>query len=595
MVHLIEQMRRKNIFHIIVSISFLTLLSCSKKQDTEPVLKLQMRADARNFDPAFCEDQYSNQAQSLVYEGLLEYDYLKRPHQLKPALAEGMPQVSDGGLTYTFKIRKGARFSDHPAFPEGKGREVTAQDFIYSFLRLADPKLNAPTFWIFDGHIKGLNAWRAQQAANEKTDFLKVPEGFRALDDHTLKITLTSKYPQLLFVLAMQMASVVAREVVEAEGKNFVNTPVGTGAYKLVSWSRNSKIVYEKNPNYHGDVYPSEGEKGDAEKGLLADAGKALPFVNKVELFVYVEESPRWLNFLSGATDVIPLVPKDYYASAIDTHTGQILPELGKKGITHQEYSEEDVTYIAFNTEDPVIKKGGPNLRKAIALAIDKQKILELFYNNSGIIAQSPIPPGLAGYDANYKNPYSEYNVEKAKEYLAKAGFPGGKGLELVYESSQGTDERQMAEKLQKELSVIGISMRINVNQFSELSTKLNEKKAQMWGIAWAADYPDVENFLQLLYGPNKAPSPNASNFDNPEYNRLFEKVRVMTDSPERRGYIRKMQEILADNMPWIPRVHRLQHALSHEWLKNFKAGYIGSPMPAKYMKIDFERKKKGL
>lgn len=596
-----DRLRKKKISKKIPALSFFLWLgiallgACSKKPETEGLLKLQIRADARSFDPAFCEDQYSAEAQNFVYEGLLEYEYLKRPHQLKAQLAEAMPKVSADGLTYTFKIRKGVRFSDHPAFPDGKGRELKAYDFIYSYLRLADPKMNAPTFWVFDNHIKGLNTWRTEQAQNDKTDFNRIPAGLRALDDYTLQIQLTAKYPQLLFVLAMPMTGVVAREVVEAVGKEFVSTPIGTGPYRLVSWARNSKLVFEKNPNFHEDLYPSEGETGDREKGLLADAGKAMPFMNRVELYVYVEESPRWLNFLSGATDIIPLIPKDYFASALDFKTGKILPELEKKGIVHSKYSEEDTTYIAFNVEDPLIKKGGANLRKAIALAMDKQKQLELFYNNSGIVAQSPIPPGIAGYDVNYKNPYSEYNVAKAKEYLVKAGFPGGKGLELVYESSQGTDERQMAEKMQKELAEIGITMRINVNQFAELTQKLNEKRAQMWGIAWAADYPDAENFLQLLYGPNKAPSPNSSNFDNARYNKLFEQMRVMTDSPTRRKIIREMQDILAEEMPWIPRVHRLQHALNHAWLQNYKAGYVGAPMPAKFLRVDFARKQKGL
>ncbi len=586
----------------LINISFFSLvlfsvLSCtrgSRVSATDDTLRIPIIADARTMDPVLVEETYSAYMTSLVYEGLLEYHYLKRPHELIPSLAETMPTISSDGLEYIFKIRKGVHFTDHPSFRDGKGREVKAKDFIYSFLRVADPKIGTGNFWIFDGHIKGLNEWRDVQKKLGNTNYDELPEGFSAPDDYTLKIKLTRKYPQLLFVLAMPITFVVPREVVEALGPDFVNKPIGSGPYKLVEWLKNSKVSFEKNPNYRGQVYPSEGEPGDKEANLLGDAGKTIPFASKIEYLVFVEDSTAWLTLKSGGVDVGG-IPKDNYKEAIDVASQDLTEDFKKKGMFLRKAIDPDVTYLAFNLEDPVIKKGGVNLRRAIAHALDNKKNIEEFYNNRALQAHSPVPPGIAGYEEDFVNPYTEYNIEKAKEYLAKAGFPEGKGMpDLVYESTQGATSRQRAEKVQRELQKIGINLKVNVNQFAELSKKLNDKKAQFWGIAWLADYPDAENFLQLLYGKNKAPGPNASNMDNPEYNKLYEQVRGMVDSPERRKLIRRMKEIFTEELPWIVETHRLAYQVNMPWTYNSKPGYMGSS-PAKYMRVDPERRAKGL
>ena len=446
-------MLNKIINALFLSVLLVVAGACTKKSGSnERVLRLSMLADAKNFDPITCEDYYTYEAISMVYEGLLEYDYLKRPHQVKASLSEAMPEVSKDGLTYTFKIKKGVKFQDHPAFQDGKGRELKAQDFVYSFMRLSDPKGTSTGFWLLDNHVVGLNEWRDAQEKAATVDLSAPVEGLKALDDYTLQIKLKQKYPQLLFALAMPQAFVVAKEVVDKTGKDFVNTPVGTGPYRLLSWARNSVIKFDRNPSWRGDTYPTEGEPEDAAKGFLADAGKAIPFVDRVDLIVYVEEQPRWLNFVTGNTDTVRM-PKDYYKTAIDPVTKELAADLKAKNFVLQKVPEPDVTYHAFNMEDPTIKKGGANLRKAISHAIEHEKWLELFYPGTLTLAQSPIPPGLAGYDPNYKNSSLSYDLAKAKEYMKKTPWPDGKGLVLNYESVQGTDSRQQVELLQKELA----------------------------------------------------------------------------------------------------------------------------------------------
>jgi oligopeptide transport system substrate-binding protein len=582
------------------------LASCSKfsktgdsaSSATDDTLRIPIVADAKTFDPIHVEEVYSHYMASLVYEGLYEYHFLKRPHEIIPLIAEGMPQISKDGLTYTIKIKKGIHFADHEVFEGGKGREVKADDFIYSWLRIADPKTANGSYWLFDGHIKGLDEWRDVQKKLEKTNYDSYPDGFVKVDDYTIRIQLAHKYPQLIFILAMPQTAVVAREAVQKLGVDFVNKPVGTGPYLLSDWQRNSKVSFVKNPTYRGGVYPTEGEAGDKEKGLLEDAGKTIPFVSKVEYLVFVEDSTRWLTFLKGGSDYTD-IPKDYFKEAVTSAPegpGRVLTEeFKKKGVTLSFASEPDVTYIAFNMEHPVIQKGGPHLRKAISHAIDSEKTIDLFYNGRAIKAHSPIPPGIAGYDPDLRNPYKEFSLEKAKEELKLAGFPEGKGFpEIEYEGTTGASSRQMAERVQADLAKIGLKVKVNLNQFSELNEKLNQKRAMMWGIAWLGDYPDVENFLQLLYGKNKAPGPNAANYDNPKYNALYEKIRGMTDSPERRKLISEAIKIYVQDMPWIVETHRIIYRLEQPWVKNSKGGFLGGS-PAKYMRVDVERRAKGI
>ncbi len=567
--------------------------ACTGGKSEKGVLRLPMGVDAKTLDPQLVDDLYSFESTSLIYEGLLEYEYLKRPHELKPLLAAEMPTVSDDGLKYTFKIKKGVMFQDSPHFPGGKGRELKAQDFVYTFHRVADPKLNSGGFWIFDGKIKGLNAWRDANKDKAVVDYSKTSEGFKALDDYTLEINLTTKYPQLLYVLAMSYTQIVPHEIVEKLGQDFANNPVGTGPYVLDSWSREAKITYNKNPNYHGTYFPTEAEIGD-DPSLLADKGKKLPFMDRIELHIFIESQPMWLNFMAGNLDRAS-IPKDNFASVIDPETNKLKKEFVDNGVTLDVSASPDVTYYAFNMVDPFIKKAGPKFRQAISLAIDEEERIKIFSNGRGIPAHTPVPPSIPGYDKDYVNPYQAYDVEKAKKLLAEAGFPGGKGApRLEYEIGKSTDARQMAEDLKRKLAAIGLDVKINVNQFSELLTKINDRKAMMWGIAWGADYPDAENFLQLLYGPNATPGPNGANFQNAEYDKLFEAMRFTYDSPERRETIRKMKDIFVKEMPWIPGIHRIGFGLSHKWLKNYKPGYMGGNV-AKFLRVDEEVRAKGV
>lgn len=545
-------------------------------------------AKIKGLDPAFADDLYSGAEIMRVYEPLLQYNYLKRPYVLEPAIAESLPEISKDGKTYTFKIKKGIVFQDDAAFPNGKGREVTAEDFIYSFMRLADPKINSPQWWLFDGKVVGLNEWRDAASKSGKVDYSLPVAGFKALDRYTLQITLKQRSYQFIYFLAMPSAVVVAKEVVEKYGQEFLNHAVGTGAFKVAEYNPSAKIVYVKNPTFRKEVYPSEGEPSDKEKGLLEDAGKQLPLVDKIVMTVYTEDQPRWLTFMKGQLDHTS-IPKDNFDQAV-TKTKELKPELKEKGISLAIEAMLDITHTTFNMTDPVVGKN-KLLRQAISTVIDFDKEIDIFYNGRAISAQGPIPPGLTGYDANFKNPYKMHNIEKAKELLKKAGFPDGKGLQpLEYITLSDSTNRQMVEFFQKELGQIGITLKVSTFSWPELQQSIKNKKGQIWGYAWGADYPDAENFLQLFYSKNGSPGPNDANYSNAEFDKLYEQSLTLPDGNERTALYQKMVSIVVEDTPWVFGAHRLGYSLTQKWTKNFKPHEFHGM--SKYYKIDTNLRK---
>ena len=574
----------------LVLASTLLLSSCTKKKNySEKVLVRNVSAKVKGLDPVNAGDTYSSREVARVYEGLLEYHYLKRPYQLRPNLAEAMPTVSKDGLTYTFKIKKGVMFHDNKCFPKGKGRELKAQDFVFSIKRMADAELNSTGWWLLDGRIKGLNEWR-DQYVGKKANYDDEVSGLKALDDYTLQFTLSSEYPQFLYSLAMVYTYAVPKEAVDFYGAEFLNNPVGTGAFITSTYKQSNKIIYTKNPNFRDVFYPTEGAAGDKEKELLVSAGKKLPLVDRIEVNILTEESTRFLKFKSGSVDFSE-IPKDDM-SAVITPDKELSDSFAKAGISLDTLPDLDITYIAFNHEDPIFKNN-KKLRQAMSMAYNHAESNKLFYADTAMLAQTIVPPGIAGYDANYKNPYAQYDLEKAKKLLAEAGYPNGKGLPtLEYETTSTTVARQMAEFFQKAMKNIGVNIKVNSNTWPQLTQKTKKRQAQMFGMAWLGDYPDAENFLQLLYGPNASPGPNGSNYSNSEFNKKFDIAKNMQPGPNRAKRYAKLSKMVAEEVPVIFGVHRTSFVLKHSWMKNYKFSTF-SHGHAKYYDIDLKQKKK--
>lgn len=575
---------------VLISVVVMLFSACTKKTTTnEKVLNIAVPQKVKGMDPIYANDRYSSNEIARVYEGLLEYHYLKRPYTLIPNLAEAMPTVSKDGFTYTFKIKKGVTFHDDKAFKDGKGRELTAQDFVYSIKRLADPKLQSTGWWVLKGKLAGLDAWREKNAKASKVNYDEVVEGIKAVDSHTLQFKLAKPFPQFLYSLAMPFTFVVAKEVVEYYGNQFLNHPVGTGPFVLPQFSQGLKITYTKNPKFRKKTFPSEAS--EELEPLLADAGKQLPLVDKIVVNIIEETQPRWLNFQKGKVDYIA-VPKDNFDSAI-TPDKNLSDSLVQKGIELMVAPSLDVTYIAYNHDNKLFQN--VKLRRAMMLAYDVDKSNELFYNNTALPAQSVVPPGIKGFIKGYKNPYRNPNREQAlaaaKELLAEAGYPEGKGFpEITYDCASGTVSRQQGEYFKKQMAEIGINVKVVSNPWPQLQDKITKRSVELYGIAWGADYPDAENFLQLLYGPNRSPGANGSGYDNPEFNQLFKVSSVMQDSPERTAMYEKMYRIAAEQVPWIYGVHRQTFTIKQGWLKNYVSTDFDSGQE-KYLDVDLNKK----
>ena len=280
-------MKMRNILLVLSLLAASVLTGCAKKQDaSERVLNIVSSAEIKGFDPIMADDLYSGREIAKIYEGLLTYHWLKMPYELIPNLAEAMPEVSKDGLTYTFKIKQGVVFQDDAAFPNGKGREIEASDFIYSIKRLADSHTQSSGWWVLDGKIKGLNEWRDKNTSLTVSNYDEEVIGLKALDKYTLQFVLAKPFPQFLYSLAMGFTSVVSKEVVAKYGKEFINHPVGTGPYILPKFDQGKRIVYTKNPTFREKFYPSDASP--EYKHLLSDAGKKLPLVDKVIVNIFI-------------------------------------------------------------------------------------------------------------------------------------------------------------------------------------------------------------------------------------------------------------------------------------------------------------------
>jgi ABC-type transport system substrate-binding protein len=564
------------------------------------VVSYSQTSRIRGLDPGISGEVSSSLAISRLYEGLLQYDYLARPYKLIPALAEALPEISADGLTSTFKIRKGIFFHDDPCFPGGKGRELEAADFIYSIKRVADVKNASSGFWAFNKRIKGINAFHDASKGSDPTDYDMEVEGLQAPDQYTLQITLTEPYPQFLYILAMHYAFAVPREAVEFYGRDFVNHPVGTGPYELVEWRRNSRIEFARSPKWaetgRVETYPAGGTPEQIEAGLLKDAGRPVPFVDRVVQYVIDDSTTGWMMFLSGQLGVSGISRDNW--DAVITANKRLNDSLASRGITLVTSPTLDIFYLGFNWDDPVV--GGSDnpeqdlrnrkLRQALSCAYDFEQMNQ-FMNNRLYPIGGPIPQPLAG-SLDEPSPYS-FNLAKARQLLVEAGYPEGidpatgRRLELTMElGGAEANTRQMMELMADMYRKIGIVLKASYNTWPSFIEKMNRRQAQLFQLGWVADYPDAEKFLQLFYSKNESPGPNHANYRNEPFDRMYEKIRIMQDSPERTELYKQMAEIVIEDCPWIFLYQPMDFGLTHSWVEN----YVSHAFPygmGKYRRIN--------
>jgi ABC-type transport system substrate-binding protein len=541
------------------------------------VLRLPLNTAEVGFDPVqINSDGNSNIIISQILEAPLMYDLLARPVRLLPRTAAEMPEVSPDGRVFTVRLKPGIFFSDDPAF-RGQRRELVAADYVYALKRFYDPQYNSGDLYLYESaRILGLSELRQQAIAQKRPfDYDTTVEGARVLDRYTFRIELAAGDPRFVYRLAENGGlGAVAREVVAFYGPAEAPAhPVGTGAYRLKSWRRGSRIVLERSPTWRGEVYagtPADDPLSQETAAFLA--GRTLPLADEIVFDVIPEAQPRWLSFLDGSYDILN-VPGPFVPRAVPG--GRLAPYLARRGVRLQQTLEADMVMTYFNMEHPLVGGYAPErvaLRRAVALGFDGEAFVRQTYGGLAMRAQSPLTPHTSGYDPGYKSEMGDSDPQRARALLDTFGWvdrdgdgwretPDGQPLRLLMAGMSTQQDRTQHEIWKRSMNRIGLRIDFEISNWPDLLKRTRAGSLMMWGYAWQSASPDGAQMLGIAYGPNAAES-NDARFDLPAYNALFRRQQTLPDGPGREAVMRQMKDLLVAYMPYKTHAHRLRNDL---------------------------------
>jgi len=564
--------------------------------DPAKVLRVAFEAADDGFDMVRTNNNlYSTWIGEAIYENLLTYDYLARPAKLIPGTAQAMPESSEGGKTYTFRIKQGIYFTPDPAF-KGVKRELTAADYAYTIKRVLDPKNRSPQASAFEGKIVGLDEVVAAAKKSGHFDYDQAVAGLETLDRYTLRIRLNAADHTFLYLMAHSTTGAVAREVIDFYGQDTGRHPVGTGPYLLQQYVPRSKIILTANPDYRGFIwdFQSSGDPWD-EQVIREMRGKKMPQVGRVEINIIEEPQSRWLAFASGQLD---------YDQASDSAIPKILdkdrlkPEYVKQGVRLYRYVEPAIVHTIFSFKDPIVGGMTPEkiaLRRAIAMSYDIKEDIAQLRNGQAIKAQSVIPPGVAGHDPHYRSSIG-YDPDLANKLLDRFGYrrgpdgfrtlPDGSPLILKINSSGSSRDLATMELWKRSLDRIGLHTSFPVSNFADNLKAASECKLMMWGLGGTAGIPDGVDFLESSYGPNIGQG-NLSCYDSPAFNAMYQKARKLPDGPERQALYSLMNRQIEADTSQVLTVWRMRNWLVRPWVKGYKKHPILHP---EWQFIDLEK-----
>jgi ABC-type transport system substrate-binding protein len=596
---------------------------------------------------------YLKRPYELIPQAAVE---VPRPRLLDAAGRELPPDAPASAVAlseYEIRIRPGIRYQPHPAlatdeggrplyldlpedaikrkftladFPRTGTRELVAEDYVYQIKRLAHPRVNSPIFGHMSEYVVGLKDLAERlKAENQRLmkdhearfgkadkgapwiDLRQFPlAGVEVVDRYTYRVRVKGLYPQFVYWLAMPFFAPLPVEADRFYAQRGMNDgrnltldwwPIGTGPYMLSENNPNARMVLSRNPNFRGEPYPSEGEPGDREAGLLADAGKPAPFVDRVVFTREKEGIPYWNKFLQGYYDQSGISSDNFdQAVRIDLEgEANLTPEMEARGIRLRTSVGTSTFYLAFNFLDPVVgglTERARKLRQAISIAVDWEEFISIFQNGRGIPGMGPIPPGIFGYREGEDgiNPVvydwvdgapRRKAIATAKKLLAEAGFPDGRdaatGRPLVLHLDtvqRGPGDKPRLDWYRRQFQKLDIELELRTSDWNRFQEKVRTGNTQLFFLGWNADYPDPENFLFLLNGPQsrtKTGGENTANYQNPEYDRLFERMKNMPNGPERQAIIDRMVGIARADAPWVWGFHPKDYGLAHAWVKNVK------------------------
>jgi ABC-type transport system substrate-binding protein len=572
--------------------------SCAFAADPAKVLHVSLPRAETGFDPAQASEIYSGTVIAAIMEPLLTFDYLARPVKLAPLTAEALPQVADGGKRYTFKLRKGIYFSPDPAF-KGKRRELTAADYAYSIKRLVDPKNRSPNAFYVAGKIEGLDALVAKAKQNgDRFDYSAHVAGLETPDRYTLRITLTHSDYTFAQVLALPALSAVAREVVEAYDGDVAAHPVGTGPYVLKDWVRASKILLGASPTFRGYVWDFAPGDDPVDRTIAARMrGMHMPQIGTIDIRVMEEPQSSWLAFERGELDLLN-VPGTFAPVALPR--GRLSPALAQKGVYLSRILQPAINYTAFNMRDPVLggfAKEKIALRRAIAMTYDIDAEVDIIRKAQATPLAMVIPPGITGYESRYRSNI-KHDPGAANELLDRFGYrkgsdgfrrlPNGAPFTLRYASQTNATAREFDELWKKTMNTLGIRLTIEKGKLSDQIREALACHHQMWTYGWIADYPDGDNFMQLLYGGNVGQS-NMACYQSRTYDALYEQSRLLPDSPARNQLFEQMTRQFENDTPWRLGTATYQNTLVQPRVIGYKAHPV---LLAEWIYVDIDKAK---
>ena len=551
--------------------------------DPNKVLRVAFRTAETGFDPHVATDLYSNYVNRAIFDPLLRYDYLSRPHTIVPNTAAALPQGSADGKSWTIKVKPGIFFADDPAF-KGKKREITAADYAYSWKRILDPKMRSPHLDAFDGKIAGMDAVIAKAKETGKFDYDAPVEGLQVVDRYTLRLKLNYPWFDLLADMTSSVTAAVAHEVVEAYGDTsgwVMANPVGTGPFRLKEWRRGQKIVLEANPAFREVRFTESNVAADSELNARF-RGKRMPLIGRIEISIIEEGNPRLLAFEKGELDFLVDLSTDLVSNVM-TADNKLKPRFANAGVKLERGVQPSITFTWFNMEDPVV--GGYAidkiaLRRAIGMGYNVDEEIRVVRQGQGEPATMIVPPGVSGYDPKFVG-NSRYDPAAAKALLDKFGYidrdkdgwrdlPDGKPLVLKRGTSPSALERQYDELWRRNMTAIGIKIEFVTQKWPDLLKMAQGGQLQMWQLANTATSTDGYGFLGMLYGPN-AGLDNLSRFKQPDFDKLYEESKKLPDGPARAKLVREMSQIVTNYAPWKINAYRHENVLVYPWVVGYK------------------------
>lgn len=518
-----------------------------------------LRGDPNGLDPVLINSKHADDIASQIYDKLIE---LNSKLELIPEVARTLPTISPDGRIYRFNLRTDVYFQDDSCFPGGKGRKLNAYDVKYSLTRCCDPRTRTIAFWAFQGKVKGATEYfKAINAGTVSADSsgpsLEI-EGFKVIDDSTFQIELIDPYAPFLYYLVNSLGDIVPHEAVEKYRQDFFQHPVGSGAFRFVSWMPGRELLLKRNPNYWG----------------TDNQGNRLPFLDEIRFRFIKDDKIQFKEFESGALDETFGIPTEFFPEVFDPQTHKTTPTYAAYQV--QSSPAMLTWYFSFNNQLPPFDNA--NVRKAFNYAIDRDKIVRYVLQGAPYASavHGLVPPVFASYPIDSIKGYA-FDAAEAKRLLGLAGYGDGKGFPAttlyIYPEPRLVS---VAEAVQGMLTE-NLNVQVDIKQidFAQFQQQAELGKFAFWGTRWYGDYPDPETFLNLLYGANvpatdTLPSyPNGARYINPRFDALFRRGVSTIDVLARMKHYSDAEQVAMADAPVMPLFYENHYQLLQPWVRD--------------------------